>query len=91
MIQTLKVSYYLIPILVILGSYFYVSFQKLRKLKIDRLQLLYTEISHEKEIAHQFKNVPKSINTLNNSIHQKILKIKVVIINIDFSLSEIFN
>lgn len=91
MIETLKISYYLIPILVILVGYFYYSFQKLRKVETERLQFLYAEILLEKEIAHQFKNVPKKVNRLNNSIEQKISKIKVAIFNIDFSLSEIFS
>lgn len=91
MIETLKISYYLIPILVILVGYFYYSFQKLRKVETERLQFLFAEILLEKEVAHQFKNVPKKVNKLNNSIEQKISKIKVAIFNIDFSLSEIFN
>jgi len=91
MIETLKISYYLIPILVILVGYFYYSFQKLRKVETERLQLLYAEILLEKEVAHQFKNVPKKGNKLNNPIEQKISKIKVAIFNIDFNLSEIFN
>lgn len=91
MIETLKISYYLIPILVILGSYFYYSFQKLKIAETEKMQLLYEEISHEKEVAHQYKNESKEINRLRISIQQKISTIKVAIINMDFSFSEIFN
>lgn len=91
MIQILKISYFLIPVLVLFGMCFYVSFQKLKKNENKRLQHLYTEILLEEEMAHQFKNVSKRTSILNNSFEQKILKIKVAIINIDFSLNEIFN
>ena len=91
MIQILKISYYLIPILVILGSYYYYSFQKMKKVKTERLQLLYAEILLEKEVMQHFKKESKKTAGLNNSIEQKLLKIKVSIFNIDFSLSEIFN
>lgn len=75
----------------ILGSYFYYSFQKLKKVETKRLQLLYAEILLEKEVMQHFKKESKKTAGLNNSIEQKLLKIKVSIFNIDFSLSEIFN
>ncbi|MGY8909306.1 MAG: hypothetical protein ACKVIG_05495 [Flavobacteriales bacterium] len=91
MIQILKISYYLIPVLVLFGMCFYISFQKLKKNENERIQHLYTEILLEEQMAHQFKIVSERTNILNNSIEQKLLKIKVSIFNIDFSLSEIFN
>ena len=89
--QITNVIYYLVPLIFILGGYFYVSFQKLKKIETERLQLLNSKILLEEQMAYQFKNVSKSTNILNNSIEQKLLKIKVAIFNIDFSLNEIFN
>ena len=89
--QITNATYYLVPLIFILGGYFYVSFQKLKKIETEKLQLLYTEILFEKDIAYQFKNKSKKTNSLNNSIEQKLLKIKLALFNIDFSLNEIFN
>jgi hypothetical protein len=73
-----------------LSCYFYVSFQNLKKAEALKIKFLYSEISSEKEAAHQLKNVPKKVEELNKSTNNKLLKIKVVVFNFDFSFNEIF-
>lgn len=89
--QIIKVTYYLLPLILILGFYFYVSYQKLKKLEIDRLQFLYAEIASEKNIKHQLKNTPKEVKKISATTQHKLYKIKVAVFNIDFSVSEIFS
>lgn len=83
-------SYYLVPIIFILGCYFYFSYQKLKEVEVKKLQFLQAEISSEKKVAHQLKNVPKEVEKLNNTTKIKLLKIKIDIFNTNFTLSELF-
>ena len=87
--QLTQISYFLLPLLFILGCYCYRSFQKLKKSEAVKLQLLSAEISSEKKVAYQLKNIPKEVQKLNNVTQNKILEIKVGVFNLDFSLNEI--
>lgn len=87
--QITKISYFLIPFLIILGSSFYYSFQKLKEVETKKIKLLYAEISSEKKVAFQLENVPKVVEKINNATQNKLLKIKVAIFNVDFTLNEI--
>ena len=89
--QIIKVTYYLVPLMLILGGYFYVSYKKLRKLETDKLQLLYAEISSEKELEYQFNSAFEAVEKSKISTKNKFLKIKTALFNIEFTLSEIFN
>lgn len=88
--QITKISYFLLPLLFILGGYCYASFQKLKRVEVKKTQLLYAEILSEKEVAHQLKNAPKKVEKFNNATQTKLLKIRVAVFNIDFSFNEIF-
>lgn len=72
----------------LLGLYF--SYQKLKNAEIENFNLLELELDSEKKKAHQLKNVSEKIKIINNSTHLKLLKIRVDIFNIDFTLSEVF-
>ncbi len=48
------------------------------------------ELDSEKKKANQLKNISEKIKKTNNSTHLKLLKIRVDIFNIDFTLSEVF-
>lgn len=89
-VQITKISYFLVPLLFILGLYFNYSFQKIKEVETKKLQFLFDEIKIEKNVSHQLKNVPKEAEKLNKSTQNKILKIKINIFNTCFSLSEIF-
>jgi hypothetical protein len=88
--QITQISYFLLPLLFILGCYFYSSLRRLKEAETKKLNLLYAEITSEKEVAHQLNKTPKEIEKINNSIHNKLLKIKVDVFNLDYSLTEIF-
>lgn len=78
-------------IIMFLGYYYYQSFQKTKKEEAKRLQLLYADILYEENQKHQLKKKIKIDNQLNSDIKTKIIKIKVDVININFTLTELFN
>lgn len=87
--QITQIAYFLFPLLFILGGYYYRSFQNLKSSESRKTALLLAEISSEKEVAYQLKSVSKETQKLNNATQEKLLKIKVGVFNIDFSLGEI--
>ena len=68
---------------------FYVSYQKLKKSDYRNLNLLSLELASEKKLANQLNKTPKKVKNLEISINQKIIKIKVELFNINFTLKEI--
>ncbi len=69
---------------------FYISYQKLKKSENQNLNLLYLELASEKKMANQLKSVPNKIQKLDYYTQNKLRKIKIDILNINFTLSEIF-
>ena len=67
----------------------YVSYQKLKKSDYRNLNLLSLELASEKKLANQLNKTPKKVKNLEISINQKIIKIKVELFNINFTLKEI--
>ena len=88
--QIIKSLYIVFPLISIIGIWFYVSFQKLKQTDTKNLNLLCLELASEKKTANLLKNTSKKVELLSNSTHKKLQKIKVDILNIDFTLSEIF-
>lgn len=76
-------------IIVIIIWFFYVSYQKLKRLENEKLNLLYLTLASEKKKANQLKNVSKKVEKIEVSTQRKILKINVAIFNLEFSLKEI--
>lgn len=68
---------------------FYISYQKLKKSDYRNLNLLNLELASEKKMANQLNNTPKKVKKLEISTQQKLKKIKVDVLNINFSLKEI--
>ena len=89
--QLIKLTFFLIPLLFILGAWFYYSFQKLKRLENEKLESLYAKINAEENIAMTLKNTPKETAFLMATTQNKLQNIKVAFFNINFSLNEIFN
>ena len=77
-------------LLIALIVYFKMNFQQIKAAEIDRLNLIVTEIEAEKKTSEQLKNLPQEIVSLKKGTQQKLQKIKIDILDIDFTLSEIF-
>lgn len=90
MSNLILIPFIISPIIFFLLLGFYLSYQKLKNSEIENFNLLKLELDSEKKKAHQLKNVPERIKIINNSTHLKLLKIRVDIFNIDFTLSEVF-
>ncbi|MGJ8743011.1 hypothetical protein [Polaribacter sp.] len=56
-----------------------------------KLSVIYNELEIEKKNSVQLKSVQKKVKRLEQKTFQKLVKIKVDILNIDFTLGEIFN
>lgn len=75
----------------LLSVYFYTTHQTLKKAKNDQLQLLYSEIKSEKHNKLQLNNVQKEVEEFQKKTQTKIKTIKINILNISFTLDEIFS
>ncbi len=75
----------------LLSIYFYTTHQTLKKVKNDQLQLLYSEIKSEKHNKLQLNNVQKEVEEFQKKTQTKIKTIKINILNISFTLDEIFS
>jgi hypothetical protein len=85
MTQITKIACYIFPIIIILVYYFHISFQKLKILEKDRLQFLDAKIVTEIETKDQLKSASKKAQKIQANTQYQLLKIKVLIINIDFT------
>lgn len=70
--------------------YFTYSFKVLKVVENKRLNLIYSKIESEKKIAKEFKNSDNDVVVFNNKTQIKLQKIKVGILNIDFTLRELY-
>ena len=79
----------LVPISLILVYWYYHVYQNFKKKETKKLQLLNLEFASEKELFKALQNSSKKLKKLESKTQYKLLKIKVDILNIDFSLKEI--
>lgn len=70
--------------------YFTYSFKVLKVVENKKLNLIYSKIEAEKKIAKEFKNSDNDVVVFNNKTQIKLQKIKVGILNIDFTLRELY-
>jgi hypothetical protein len=85
------------PILFLFGFFsvglallFYISFLKLKRKELSRIAVISSELEQEKKIAQHLKSAPKKVAQIEHNTHQKLLKIRVCMINIHHAFSEIF-
>lgn len=67
-----------------------VNYKKYRMVEPNKLLLLSKEIQVEKKIAQNLSETPSKIDLLSYNTQQKLQRIKVGILYIDLTLSEIF-
>lgn len=70
--------------------YFTINYQRIKVIEADRLKFLHAEIEVEKKASKQLEKAPQEIQLLNKNTHLKFQKIKVDVLDINFTLSEIF-
>lgn len=78
---------------VLLISFAVWQFQKYLKYQVlatKKNELLALEVEIEYKKSSQFKKVSKKIITLENNTNQKLVKINTEILNIEFTLNEIW-
>lgn len=75
----------------ILIFYFTFNYKKMKETTQHKLSVIYNELEIEKKNSVQLKSVQKKVKRLEQKTFQKLVKIKVDILNIDFTLGEIFN
>lgn len=68
-----------------------VSYSKLKQKEILRLQRVYQEINFEKGIKEKLKYVKIETSRTESKIQEKLVKIKIDIFNLNFTLNEIFH
>ncbi|WP_439128898.1 hypothetical protein [Polaribacter sp.] len=83
----LLISTFTILLIVIL----YLDYKKTKILETNRLNYLLLAFNKEKLISNQLQKMPEELKSIEQNTLQKFQKIKVGILNINFSLSEIFN
>lgn len=86
-----KILIILVPITLMMVLWFYKNYQLLKVEETKKLQLLCLELASEKNIFIALQNSSEEINTIENKTQHKLLKIKVDLLNIDFTLKEIFS
>lgn len=84
-----KILIILVPITLILVYWFYHVYQNLKMKETKKLQLLNLEFTSEKELFKGLQHSSKKLKKLESKTQYTLLKIKVDILNIDFSLKEI--
>lgn len=93
MFNLLEYSYLLLLFLVLLIAlviYFKIRFQQLKVLETRRLNLICVEIEAEKKKRKKLLTSPQEILFIKKETQQRLQKIKVDILNINFTLSEVF-
>ena len=69
---------------------FYYSHLKLKKSEHKKLEIISIEINQESKIEKQLVKSSTKLLVLEKNTQNKLQKLKVIIFNVDFTLSEIF-
>jgi len=78
----------LIVLLITISFFFY--YKEFKKKEQQKLAVIYDALQSEKEKAVKNKLIPQQINALNKKTNQKIRTINIAVLELDFSLHEIF-
>mgnify|MGYP000209296818 CR=1 FL=1 len=81
-----------LPLLIILLAIITYNFRthsKTKKLSQKKLAMVYNELEIEQKLSNSYKNNDTIIQSFKNKTQSKFLKIKVDLINIDFTYKEI--
>ncbi|WP_435414496.1 hypothetical protein [Polaribacter aestuariivivens] len=80
----------LVIIAVCISIYLINNYKQLKTNEINKLNYLFLDLKKEKLTSNQLQKLPTELKTLEQNTQQKLQKIKVDVLNINFSLSEIF-
>ena len=80
----------LLIIAVCISIYLINNYKQLKTNEINKLNYLFLDLKKEKLTSNQLQKLPTELKTLEQNTQQKLQKIKVDVLNINFSLSEIF-
>ena len=90
-INTLQFYLFILtPILFVIGFWCYYDFKSFKEKENSELNTLYCDLEAEKQLKERLKKTPDEIYNIEKNIHQKILKIKIDIFNLNFSIKEVF-
>lgn len=84
------ISLFLLFLVAVISIYLIINYKRIKIEESDRLKVIYAEIETEKNISKKLDHIPLQINSLQKRTQQKIQTIKVGVLDIDFTLSEIF-
>ncbi|WP_159946878.1 hypothetical protein [Polaribacter septentrionalilitoris] len=84
------ISLFLLFLVAVISIYLIIKYKRIKIEESDRLKVIYAEIETEKNISKKLDHIPLQINSLQKRTQQKIQTIKVGVLDIDFTLSEIF-
>ena len=76
-------------ILLAIITYNFRTHSKTKKLSQKKLAMVYNELEIEQKLSNSYKNNDTIIQSFKNKTQSKFLKIKVDLINIDFTYKEI--
>lgn len=76
-------------VLILLSISLFRSYQKFKLIESNKLQHLINEMSTEKKIFKNLERKKFEVNQIKSKIDCQFLKIKTLLFNLDFSLSEI--
>lgn len=74
----------------VLLVFLYTSFLKLKRKESQRISMISSELELEKNISGKLKSVAVKIEEIEHETDQKLLNIRVTILNIHHTLWEIF-
>lgn len=84
------IPYFFSVLLIFLAIWQFQNYQKYQVLASKKNEQLAMEFDIENKKTSQLKNVSKKIINLEKNTNQKLVKIQIEIINIDFTLNEIW-
>jgi len=85
-----SITLLLLFLVTIISIYLIINYKRIKIEESERLKVIYAEIEAEKSVSKTLNHMPQEINSLQKRTQQKIQTIKVGVLDIDFTLSEIF-
>ncbi|APG65518.1 hypothetical protein LPB136_09170 [Tenacibaculum todarodis] len=85
-----ELLFFILILAIVLIIYFIKDYYNIKTIEINKIHILSSEIHFEKSIAKKLKYSNKELTAINDEIVKKTQKIKVDILNIDYTLKEIF-
>lgn len=72
-------------------TFLYFNYKKTKSLEMNRLNYLFLDLEKEKLVANKLNSVDLEISQIEKQTQLKINKVNTGVLNMHFSLTEIFN